>query len=113
MKQLFRNYNFNFNSSEKKLLSTLVKQILRQIEGDNRYIGEIRIYQSLYDKLQSEQTTIRLTKEESKRLELQLSENAKLLKEKLNKTLFFLRWLYKPLFKQYQIILKNHFNKEI
>ncbi|MGB9664258.1 MAG: hypothetical protein ACPL25_04970 [Ignavibacteria bacterium] len=111
MKQLFRNYNFNFDSSEKKILSTMVKQILRQIEGDNRYITEIRIYQSLNEKLASSQSSIKLTKEEVKRLELQLKENAKMLKEKVNKSIFFLRWLYKPLLKQYESILNRHFNQ--
>jgi hypothetical protein len=111
MKQLFRNYNFDFDSSEKKLLSTMVKQIIRQIEGDNRYITEIRIYQSLNEKLSASQSPIKLTKEEVKRLELQLKENAKLLREKINKSVFFLRWLYKPLLKQYESILKRHFNQ--
>ncbi len=66
MKPLFKNYNFDFDTSEKKLLQTMVKQILRQIEGDNRYISEIRIYQSLSEKLASSQSPIRLTKKKSK-----------------------------------------------
>ncbi len=109
MKPLFKNYNFDFNSSEKKLLLTMVKQILKQIQGDNRYITEIRIYQSLFDKLSSSQSPIRLTKEEIKRLELQLSENAKLLKEKIKKSIFFMKWIYRPLLNQYESILNKHF----
>lgn len=111
MKPLFKNYNFDFDTSEKKLLQTMVKQILRQIEGDNRYISEIRIYQSLSEKLASSQSPIRLTKEEIKRLELQLTENAKLLKDKIKKSIFFMKWVYKPLLKQYESILNRHFNK--
>ncbi len=111
MKPLFKNYNFDFDASEKKLLQTMVKQILRQIEGDNRYITEIRIYQSLSEKLSSSQSPIRLTKEEIKRLELQLTENSKLLKEKIKKSIFFMKWIYKPLLKQYEAILNRHFKK--
>lgn len=111
MKPLFKNYNFEFDSSEKKLLQTMVKQILRQIEGDNRYISEIRIYQSLSEKLSSSQSPIRLTKEEIKRLELQLTENAKMLREKIKKSIFFMKWIYKPLLKQYESILNRHFKK--
>ncbi len=111
MKPLFKNYNFDFDSSEKKLLQTMVKQILRQIEGDNRYISEVRIYQSLSDKLSSSQSPIQLTKEEIKRLELQLSENSKMLKEKIRKSIFFMKWIYKPLLKQYELILNKHFKK--
>jgi hypothetical protein len=111
MKPLFKNYNFEFDSSEKKILLTMVKQILRQIEGDNRYITEIRIYQSLSEKLSSSQSPIRLTKEEIKRLELQLTENAKILKDKIKKSIFFMKWLYKPLLKQYESILNRHFKK--
>jgi|YNPMSStandDraft_1061717.scaffolds.fasta_scaffold08437_2 hypothetical protein len=113
MKPLFKNYNFDFDSSEKKLLSTMVKQILRQIEGDDRYITEIRIYKSLSEKLTSSQSPIKLTKEEVKRLELQLKENAKLLREKIKKSIFFLRWLYKPLLKQYESILSRHFSQKL
>lgn len=111
MKPLFKNYNFDFDSSEKKLLQTMVKQILRQIEGDNRYISEMRIYQSLSEKLASSQSPIKLTKEEIKRLELQLTENSKMLKEKIRKSIFFMKWIYKPLLKQYESILNKHFKK--
>lgn len=109
MKPLFKNYNFDFNSSEKKLLLTMVKQILKQIQGDNRYITETRIYQSLFDKLSSPQSPIKLTKEEIKRLELQLSENAKILREKIKKSIFFMKWIYRPLLNQYESILNKHF----
>lgn len=111
MKPLFKNYNFDFSSSEKKILQTMVKQILRQIEGDNRYLSEIRIYQSLNEKLSSSQSPIRLTKEEFKRLELQLTENAKMLRDKIKKSIFFMKWIYKPLLKQYEAILNTHFKK--
>lgn len=67
MKPLFKNYNFDFDASEKKLLQTMVKQILRQIEGDNRYITEIRIYQSLSEKtFLHHKSPIRLTKRRNK-----------------------------------------------
>ncbi len=109
MKKLFKNYLYDFSSSEKKILATMVKQILRQIEGDEKYFNEIRIYKSLSEKLQSSQTPIKLTKEEIKRLELQLSENAKVLKGKIKRSIFFLKWLYKPLLNQYESILNKHF----
>jgi len=109
MKPLFKNYNFDFDSTEKKLLSTMVRQILRQIEGDDRYITDVRIYKSLSEKLSSSQSPTKLTKEEVKRLELQLKENAKLMREKIKKSIFFLRWIYKSLLNQYESILNIHF----
>ncbi len=111
MKPLFKNYNFEFNSTEKKLLSTLTKQILKQIEGDNRYAGEVRIYQSISEKLSSQQEVIKLTKEESKRLETQLSENLKQYKEAIKKSWFFKKWMYKSLIGQYEGLLNDHFRK--
>ncbi|MBM4175762.1 MAG: hypothetical protein FJ213_06260 [Ignavibacteria bacterium] len=111
MKPLFKNYNFEFNSTEKKLLSTLVKQILKQIEGDSRYSSEIRIYQSLSEKFSSSQEVVKLTKEESKRIETQLTENLKQYKDAIKKSWFFKKWMYKSLINQYEGLLNNHFKK--
>lgn len=111
MKPLFRNYNFEFSSTDKKLLSTLTKQILKQIEGDSRYTAEVRIYHSIVEKLSSSQELIKLTKEESKRLETQLTENLKQYKEAIKKAWFFKKWMYKSLISQYEGLLNNHFKK--
>lgn len=111
MKPLFRNYNFEFSSTDKKILSTLTKQILKQIEGDSKYAGEIRIYQSIAEKLSSSQDVIKLTKEESKRLETQLTENLKRYKDAIKKSWFFKKWMYKSLISQYEGLLNNHFKK--
>lgn len=89
----------------------MANQIFKQIEGDNRYINEIRIYRSIIDKFSSSQDVIKLTKEETKRLETQVGENVKHLKNKIKKAWFFKKWLYKPLLAQYEGILNNHFNK--
>jgi hypothetical protein len=111
MKPLFKNYNFEFSSTDKKILSALAKQILKQLEGDSRYTGEVRIYQNIAEKLSSEQDVIKLTKEESKRLETQLTENLRLFKDNIKKVWFFKKWMYKSLINQYESILNNHFKK--
>jgi hypothetical protein len=46
MKKLFTNYNFEFNKNEKKLLTTFIKQSLKQIEGDNKFFAETKAFNS-------------------------------------------------------------------
>lgn len=109
MKKLFTNYNFEFDKNEKKLLTTFCKQTLKQIEGDNRFYAEERTFNSLINKLSGSDDTIKLTKDERTKLKHQLEENVKFLKEKLNKSWFIKKWMYKSMLNQYSGILDNHF----
>jgi hypothetical protein len=109
MKKLFTNYNFEFNKSEMKILKTFCNQNLKQIKGDNKYYAEIRIFNSLVEKLNSSDKVIKLTKDERTRLKHQLQENVNYLKKKMQKSWFLKKIIYKSLLTQYENILINHF----
>ncbi len=111
MKKLFTNYNFEFNKSEKKILKTFCNQNLKQIQGDNKYFNEIKIFNSLIDKLNSDAETVKLTKEERTRLKYQLEENVKYLKKEMQKSWFLKKWLYKSMLIQYENIVDKHFSE--
>jgi hypothetical protein len=109
MKKLFTNYNFEFNKNEKKILKTFCNQNLKQIQGDNKYFAEIRVFNSLVEKLDSGSDAIKLTKEERTKLKYQLQENVNYLKKKMQKSWFLKKFLYKSMVTQYESILINHF----
>ena len=109
MKKLFTNYNFEFDKNEKKLLTTFCRQTLKQIEGDNKFFAETRAFNSIIDKLNSNAETIKFTKDERTRLLHQLEENVKFLKNKVKKSWFLKKWLYKSMLTQYKNILDVHF----
>lgn len=109
MKQLFTNYNFEFDKNEKKILTTFSKQVLKQLSGDEKFFSETRAFNSILEKLNSGTESIKLTKDERTRLLNQLNENVKFLKKESTGSWFFKKWIYKSLLKQYQAILENHF----
>lgn len=109
MKKLFTNYNFEFDKNEKKLLTTFCRQTLKQIEGDNKFFAEARAFNSIIDKLNSNAETIKFTKDERTRLLHQLEENIKFLKNKVKKSWFLKKWLYKSMLNQYENIQNVHF----
>jgi hypothetical protein len=109
MKQLFTNYNFEFDKNEKKILTTFSKQVLKQISGDNKFFAETKAFNSILEKLSSSAESIKLTKDERTRLLSQLNENVKFLKKKSASGWFIKKWIYKSLLKQYEGILENHF----
>ncbi len=110
MKKLFPNYNFEFNKNEIKLLKTFCSQNLKQIQGDNRYFAETKVFSSLLTKLDAGGESVKLTKEERTKLKYQLEENVKFLDKKTQKSWFFKKWLYKSMLTQYRNILDTHFS---
>jgi hypothetical protein len=109
MKKLFTNYNFEFSKNEKKLLSSFARQTLKQVHGDNRFYAEERAFNSILNKLNDGQETIKLTKEERNKLLSQLENNIKYLKEQIKKSWFIKKWLYKSMLNQYEDIVNTHF----
>ena len=110
-KQLFKNYTYQFDKNERKIISTFCKQVVGQMEGDQRFYGEIRAYNSIIDKMNSGDEEIRLTKEEKTKLLLQLKENIKHIKKTMDSSWFIKKWLYKSMLKQYTNILTTHFEE--
>ena len=79
MKQLFKNYSYEFDNNEIKILKTFCKQVLKQIESDNRFFSEVKSFGSILDKLENDDSPIKLTKDESTRLKNQLKQNMSLI----------------------------------
>lgn len=109
MKKLFTNYNFEFDKNEKRLLTTFIKQNLKQMEGDSRFYSETRSFSSILEKLNSGEETIKLTKEERTKLKFSVEQNVKHLRKELDKAGFIKKFLYRSMLKQYESILANHF----
>ncbi len=109
MKKLFTNYNFEFNKNEKKILKTFCNQNLKQIQGDNKYFAEIKVFTSLLEKLDSGVEVIKLTKDERTRLKFSIEKNVEFLEKEMKKSWFIKRWLYRSMYTQYVSILDNNF----
>lgn len=109
MKKLFTNYNFTFDKNDKRLLSSFCKQVIKQLDGEEKYFSEVKAFNSILDKLSSNTENIKLTKDERLRLVNQLEENVKYLKKKIDKSWIFKKWMYKSLHSQYENILEKHF----
>ena len=109
MKKLFTNYNFEFDKNEKKVISAFCKQALKQIEGDNRFFAEEKVFKSIIEKLNSSEQTVKFTKDERTRLVHQLEQNIKFLEKERTKSWFLKKWLYKSMLKQYRNIYQEHF----
>lgn len=109
-KRLFKNYNYSFDSNERKLLTTFCKQILSQLSSDEKLFRELKVFQSILDKLKEAADETKLTKDESTKLSLYLRENSKNIEKQIDKSWFIKKWLLKSMHKQYKSILINHFS---
>ena len=109
MKKLFTNYNLELEKNEKKLLSTFIKQNLKQTQGDDRFFAENKAFTSVLEKLNGGSESVKLTKDERTRIKFQLDQNVKHLKKEMSKGWFFKKWLYRSMLNQYENILEKHF----
>lgn len=109
MKQLFKNYSYDFDNNEIKILKTFCKQVLKQIESDNRFFSEVKSFSSILDKLENDDSPIKLTKDESTKLKNQLKQNLEFLKKELKKSWFIKKMLYRSMVSQYSNILSKYF----
>lgn len=105
MKKLFKNYEFEFDNNQKKIITTFSKQAIKQMETDDRFIRDVNIFKSIIDKFNSTNEIVKLTKEEKTRLTFQLKENTKHLENKVKSSWFITKWFYKNMLKQYNSIL--------
>ena len=109
-KNLFKNYTYEFDKNEKKVLITFCKQALKQLEGDSKFYSESKSFSSILDKLNSPEETVKLTKDESKKLTIQLKENIKHVKKQMENSWFIKKWLYRSVYNQYNSLIINHFS---
>jgi len=108
MKKLFTNYNFEFNKNEKKLISSFCKQALKQLD-ENKNFGEVKAFNSIIEKLESDADTVKLTKDEKIKLSNNLKQNIDFIKKQMDKAWFLKKWLMKSLYNQYSSLYENHF----
>ena len=108
-KKLFQNYNFNFNKNEKKLITTFCKQALKQMEGNDQYFGEVMAFSSVLEKINSNEETVKLTKDEKTSLSFQLKQNIDSISKQMKNSFFIKKWLMKSLFNQYTSLYNQHF----
>ncbi len=108
-KPLFKNYNYQFNKNEKKILVTFCRSLLKQISSDEKFYGEVRSFNSIIDKLNTQADEVKLTKEEKTKLIFNLNNNISELKKRTGTGFFLMRWFYKSAYKQYNNILQKHF----
>lgn len=108
-KKLFKNYTYEFDKNERKILSQFCKQAVSQMQTDDRFANDVTAFNSILDKLNSGEEQIKLTKGEKTRLTMQLRENVKHIEKEMNKSWFIKKWLYRSMFNQYVTILQTHF----
>lgn len=105
----FRNYNFEFDKNERKILSSFSKQVIKQMETDNRFFADVKAFGAILAKLNDGSDVVKLTKDEFTRLGHQLRENVKFLQNKAEKGWFLKKWLYKSIYLQYKNLVTTHF----
>jgi hypothetical protein len=110
-KPLFKNYYYEFDKNETKILLTICNQTIKQMQTDPKYAVELKYYQSIAEKLNTNPSNVKLTKAELDRLTTTLKANIEYLEKQMKKSWFFKRWLYKPLIINYKLLLSKHFEK--
>ncbi len=106
----FKNYTYSFDKNEKKIITTFSKQVINQMQGDERFFRDIKTFESIIEKLNSGADPIKLTKEEKTKLVLQLKENVKHIGKQMKSAWFIKKWLLKSMNNQYNNLLNQHFN---
>lgn len=109
MKKGFKNYNYEFDKNEKRVLSAFCTQILKQTAGKNELFRIERAFTSIQEKLKTTEDTVKLTKDEATQLGEQLQLNINFLKKEMVKSWFFKKWIYKSLLTNYTSIYNDYF----
>jgi hypothetical protein len=110
-KPLFKNYAYQLDSNEKKVLTTFCKTMLKQMTSDERFFSDVKSFNSIIDKLNEGSDEVKFTKDEKTKLVFRLKENVDHMKKQASKGFFLKRWFYKSAYTQYDNILKNHFTE--
>ncbi len=109
--KLFKNYSYDFDKNERKLITTFCNQAIKQMQTDSRFFADVKAFQSIIAKLNNGLEEVKLTKDERTRLVLQLKENIKFINEKMKNSWFIKKWLYKSMYNQYSNLLTNYFEE--
>ncbi len=106
----FKNYNFEFDKNETRMLTSLCKQVIKQVQSNRDYYRIEKAFTAVLEKLNSGEDIVKLTRDEYTQIALHLKENVKFFNDKIKKSWIFKKWMYKSLLLQYQTILKTHFS---
>ncbi|MEE9431609.1 MAG: hypothetical protein V3V16_11240 [Melioribacteraceae bacterium] len=104
-RKLFKNYEFEFDTNQKKVLTSFAKQSSKQMATDDRLVKEVRLFDSIIEKLETSEDKIKFTKDEKTKLVFQLKENIKHLQKTMDKSWWIKKWFYKSMLGQYVSIL--------
>jgi len=110
MKKLFKNYDFSFEKNDAKLIVTFCRQAIKQMSTDERFLPDIRAYQSIISKIDADSSSVKMTKDEKFRLVRQIEENVKVYQKEMTKAWFLKKWMFKSMLKQYNFLLTKYFN---
>ena len=110
-KKLFQNYKFQFDKNEAKIINSFCKQAGNQMQGDDRFANDVRAFNSIIEKINTDPQDVKLSKDEKTRLVRQLRENVKYIEKEMSRTNFIKKWLMRSMRKQYTSILTNHFSE--
>ena len=77
--------------------------------SDDKYFGEVKAFNSILEKLNGNEESIKFTKDEKIRLTNNIKQNVDYLKKQMDKSWFLKKWLMKSLYRQYSDIYENHF----
>lgn len=110
-KKLFKNYDFEFDKNEAKIISSFCKQASNQMMGDQRFSGDVKAFNSIIEKVKNDHRNVKMSKDEKTRLVRQLKENVKYIEKEMDRTNFIKRWLMKSMYNQYTSLLTNHFDE--
>ena len=109
MKKLFKNYAYEFDKNEAKIITTFCKQAIEQMSGNNDFYKDVKAFESIRDKIAQNPSEVKLTKDEKTRLVHQLTENRKHIKKTLDNSGFLKKWFYKTMYNQYNNLIETHF----
>jgi len=79
------------------------------MEVENKFYAETKAFNSILNKLEQTDETIKLTKDEKTRFTNQLKLNVEQIEKQMNKSWFIKKWLMKSLYTQYSNLLETHF----
>jgi hypothetical protein len=108
-KSLFKNYTYQFDKNERKILLTFCKTIMKQMAADEKFFMDVKTFNSIIDKLNDPNDEVKFTKDEKTKLVFRLKENVTHMSKQINKGFFIKRWFYKSVYNQYNNMLENHF----
>ena len=110
MKKLFKNYTYEFDKNEAKIISSFCKQAISQMSSNQDFYKDVKAFESIQNKISENPFEVKLTKDEKTRLVHQLIQNRDHIKKTLDNSGFIKKWFYKTMYNQYNNLIETHFS---